>query len=384
MKVFFTLDTLGIGGTEGSTLEIISRFSQNTKVKLIYFYPPHDLKEEYEKAGIEVQFVPLKTKTSFIQGVKSLIKIIREEKPDLVVSSIAKADLISRIACWITRTKVIGTFINDTYGESRIKEMKMKKKYLTFYYFWMLDKITAKIPVYWISNSKSIAYSNANALNIRKNKIQVIYRGRETKNFLNWESQAIHQNFKFVFLGRLIERKGLRELIEAFVNLKETHKDIQLDIYGKGDFHNELKKLIAQHDMTDSIFLNGPVLNGYTKLYDSHCFVFPSWYEGFSGTLIEAMLAGIPIIASNISMNLEAVTDQKTALIFKVNDKVDLIEKMKAMISHYPEMVEMGKQARLEALSRFDINIISEQYETFLKSVVENKVDTTQLLQKQD
>ena len=49
MKVFFTLDTLGIGGTEGSTLEIISRFSQNTKVKLIYFYPPHELKEEYER-----------------------------------------------------------------------------------------------------------------------------------------------------------------------------------------------------------------------------------------------------------------------------------------------------------------------------------------------
>ena len=343
-----------------------------------------DQKEEYEKAGIEVQFVPLKTKTSFLQAIKSLIKIIREEKPHLIVSSIAKADLISRIACWITSTKVIGTFINDTYGDSRIKEMKMKKKYLTFYYFWMLDKISAKIPVYWISNSKSIAFSNANALNIRKNKIQVIYRGRETKHFANWESEAIQQNFKFVFLGRLIERKGLRELIEAFAILKETHKNIQLDIYGKGDFHNELKNIIAQQNMTESIFLNGPVLNGYTKFYDAHCFVFPSWYEGFSGTLIEAMLAGIPIIASNISMNLEAVTDHKTALVFKVNDKVDLIEKMKSMINNYPVMIEMGKTARAEALARFDINIISNQYEAFLKSVVNENVDTTQLLQKED
>jgi hypothetical protein len=57
---------------------------------------------------------------------------------------------------------------------------------------------------------------------------------------------------------------------------------------------------------------------------------------------------------------------------------------MKAMINNYHVMVEMGKQARLEALSRFDINRISEQYEAFLKSVVENKVDTTQLLQKED
>jgi glycosyltransferase involved in cell wall biosynthesis len=248
----------------------------------------------------------------------------------------------------------------------------------------MLDKITGKVPVYWISNSKSIAYSNANALAINTNKIQVIYRGRETKNFLPWESKNRGKNFRFVFVGRLIERKGLRELIEAFVKLKETHNDIQLDIYGKGDFHKELSNLIDKHHMNESIFLNGPVLNGFTKFYESDCFVFPSWYEGFSGSLVEAMLVGIPIVASNISMNLEAVTDNKTALVFEVKNISDLTKKMQTMINNYPEMVEMGKKARTEALSRFDINQIAHQYESFLKSVVNGNVDKTQLLQKED
>ena len=52
MKVFFTLDSLANAGTEKSTLDILSHFSKDVEVKVIYFYPGSDLKADYEKAGI--------------------------------------------------------------------------------------------------------------------------------------------------------------------------------------------------------------------------------------------------------------------------------------------------------------------------------------------
>ena len=384
MKVFFTLDTLSIGGTESSTLDILSHFSADTEVKVIYFYDGHELKEAYQKAGIPLHFVGLKTRKSFFQGIKHLIKIIRTEKPDIVVSSIARADLISRIACFITRTPIIGTFVNDSYGDIRVEEHKKRKTYIKFIYAWSLDKMTSFIPQYWIANCKSIAVSNAKALSLNLNKLKVIYRGRDTSKFPVWQAPNYTGKIKFVFVGRLMERKGLYELLEVAKMLKSENLNFQLDIFGGGTMAVLLKKIIDDNNLQSNVTLHGSVQNGWKKNYEGHCFVFPSWYEGFSGSLVEAMITGIPIIASDIPMNKEAVTDGKTALLFKVKNTQELFTQMKKVITNYTEVLHLGQNARAEATSRFDIKIISKQYEGFLKSVVNQKVDSTQLVQKAD
>ena len=127
MKILFTLDTLAIGGTEKSTLDIVSHFSKKTMVKVVYFYPGDALKSDYENANIDLHFVNLKGKRSFYKGIIALIKIIKTEKPDLIVSSIARANFISRIAGLLTNTTIVGTFVNDSYGEIRIQEHKEQK-----------------------------------------------------------------------------------------------------------------------------------------------------------------------------------------------------------------------------------------------------------------
>ena len=383
MKFLFALDSLGIGGTEKSTLDIISHFQKTSSLEVVYFYGNHQLKEQYEKTGYPIYFADLKSKKSYLKGILFLIKLIRKVKPDLVVSSLAKSDLMTRIACLITGTTVISTFLNDTYGETRLNEQKQKKMYLKFLYGFMLDKLTSFIPKFWISNSKSIALSNAKVLGLKLKKIKVIYRGRDSNLFHEWQQPPLINNkMKFVFVGRLIERKGLLEMVEVFNILKDTHPNIQLDIYGEGDFQATLKKYIDHHNLQNIIKLNGSVVNGWKKIYEAHCFLFPSWYEGFSGSLVEAMMSGIPIVASDIEMNKEAITDIETGLLFKVKDKQEFLEKVFKMIEHYPDMILMGKRARKEAIERFDINVIAKQYEGFLKSVVNNKVDSSQLLQK--
>lgn len=380
MKVIFTLDSLGIGGTEKSTLDIISKFSSETQTKLVYFYPNHELKEAYEKAGITVQYIQLNSKKSFFEGVRKFIAVLKAEKPDLVVSSIARADLISRIACKITGTKIIGTFVNDTYGSYSIEEQKSKRNYFKFRFYWMLDKWTGRFVSCWISNCESIAHSNRKALGIKPKSIKVIYRGRDTTKFKPWTPLPAEKKFKFAFIGRLIQRKGLLELIWAVDILKKSNPEFRVDIYGKGNFEKQLNAEIEKLGLQENVILHGAVLDGFKKLYEADCFVFPSWYEGFSGALVEAMLSGIPIVASDIEMNKEAVAANQTALIFKVKDAEDLAEKMKQMIGDYPDMIEMGQKARVTAVEKFDINNIAHQYESFLQEVTRNNVNVNELI----
>ena len=368
MKVFFTLDTLINAGTEKSTLDIVSHFSKNTEVKIIYFYPRHDIKEAYQKAGITLQFMNLKGKYSFLTGIYLLVKLLKKEKPDLVVSSIMRANLISRIACKITGTRIAGTFVNDSYGAIRVEEHKQKGQYAKFRFFWLLDKWTSRLCKHWISNASCIASSNATALGLKRNDIDVIYRGRDVLKIHAWNNSVIDKSkgFRFVFIGRLIQRKGILELIQALSIVTKAEPHVYLDIYGAGPLSNKIQALAEKSGVDKHITLHGAVPNGIDKLYEANCFVFPSWYEGFSGSLIEAMLSGIPIIASNIPMNMEAIESGKTALVHEAKNPEDLAEKMKAMIAGYPDMIKMGSNARAVAQERFDIRNIAAQYEKLL------------------
>jgi glycosyltransferase involved in cell wall biosynthesis len=78
------------------------------------------------------------------------------------------------------------------------------------------------------------------------------------------------------------------------------------------------------------------------------------------------MMAGIPIIASDIPMNLEAIRDQESALVFPVGDRENLAAKMTFAIENPVRMAALGAAARVEARERFDIEKIAKEYEGVL------------------
>jgi glycosyltransferase involved in cell wall biosynthesis len=179
--------------------------------------------------------------------------------------------------------------------------------------------------------------------------------------------------FNFVTIGRLYEKKGYPELIESFANISKLFPNARLVIYGEGSYRKEMEQQIAFYSMQNKITLAGNVPNAWTKIYESHCFVFPSRFEGFSGALVEAMMTGVPIISSDIPMNLEAVEHQQTALVHQLKNVKDLTDKMREMISNYPSMIQMGIRARKLAIDKFDIRNIAIQYEGLLRQFVNEK-----------
>ncbi|NVJ47561.1 MAG: glycosyltransferase family 4 protein [Cytophagia bacterium] len=443
MKLLFTQDALINAGTERSNLELISRLSKEIKVSLVYFYPRHELKEEYKRAGVRLFFLDIPEKYNLIKGVWKLIRLIKKEKPDLMVSSLWRADIMTRVACWLTRTPLIGTLVNDSYSPIAWTDKKGFKYRLVYW----LDRWTAGIPKFWISNAEALADSHVKTLGIDRDKISVVYRGRKVpelnqynnlgsgenlgrrdkgegnreKGKGNGEEGIVRRDAKenvlvsdckvetgvirnFISYGRLLERKGFQEAIQAFLQVLKKYPDCTLTIFGEGPFRNNLESLIQELGVQESVFLPGKIQNpmdtllkGYyfqtspnrqilttgfdslptgqagaqpdnCQLLTADCFVFPSWYEGFSGALVEAMMAGVPIIASDIPMNLEAVTDKKSALVFPVKNVHALVGKMLYAIENPDLMVELGNEARSQAIQRFDIEKIAKQYEqTLLK-----------------
>ncbi|MBN7817511.1 glycosyltransferase [Algoriphagus pacificus] len=404
MKIIFTQDALINAGAEKSHLEILSRFSKDVEILFVYFYPRHELREKYERAGIRLIFLDIPESYHFPLAVSRLLKLIQREKPDLLISSLWRADIVSRIASKISGVPLVGTLVNDSYGTFAWKDKKGLKYKLVYW----LDRLTAGIPKHWISNANALADSHVKALGLDPKKISVVYRGREVPLIFPKSLDCSDDKqdclvvpprndgqFNFISYGRLLERKGFQNAINAFSIVVEKYPNCSLTIFGEGPFRSEFEKLIQDLNLKDSIFLPGKIPNpidllssgGNSSVIDQNfqehptsdighptsfnCFLFPSWYEGFSGALVEAMMAGIPIIASNISMNLEAVST-KNALIFEVQNSEHLANQMVFAIENPVHMAELGKKAKEEAITRFDIEKIAVQYEQTLHKIYQN------------
>jgi glycosyltransferase involved in cell wall biosynthesis len=182
----------------------------------------------------------------------------------------------------------------------------------------------------------------------------------------------------FISYGRLLERKGFQEAIRAFSQVVTNYPDCTLTIFGEGPYRTELESLIHDLGLEGSVFLPGKVQNPVDLLNSDlrehrtsfHCFLFPSWYEGFSGALVEAMMAGIPIIASDIPMNLEAIEADKSALVFPVGNVAALADQLLFAIQNSERMEELGKEARKVAIQNFDIEVIAKEYEEVLGGIL--------------
>jgi len=170
-----------------------------------------------------------------------LNEIIRKEKPDFVVSSLYKSNILSRFSCLLTKTRLIGTFVSDSYSELRFKNYSLKQK-VSSIILKQFDKLTATIPIGFISNSYSIKVSNCKRLAIQENRVKVIYRGRNIEQILEWNQPLNNSKFTFIIISRVLETKGFRELITAFSILVKTYPNIVLEIYGDGTFLDFTKK----------------------------------------------------------------------------------------------------------------------------------------------
>lgn len=363
-KVLFTMDSLYNGGTEKSLLEIASRF-QTIEPVFCCFYSHRQLEDAFHAARIPVHFLGLTEAYGFSRAARFLSGVLDRERPALVVGSLLRSELISRWVCHRRRVPVVGTFVSDTYspaayaGQSASRRRKAE-------FFRVLNRVSARWCVHFISNSAAIGRSNARALGVPEGKISVIPRGRDEKAFAPQERAIASPLRTIVNVGRLRESKGQGELLHAFARISVEFPDAEMRIAGEGPYRAALESEILGSGLAGRVTLLGNVTDVAGVLREADLFAFPSHYEGFSGALVEAMLSALPIVASSIPMNLEAVEEGKTALTFPAGDADAIADRIRWCLSHPEAARQMGRRAREAALARFTLDSVAAQYEELL------------------
>lgn len=166
----------------------------------------------------------------------------------------------------------------------------------------------------------------------------------------------------FMFFSRITKSKGCDLIIECINELNDLgYKDkYQVDFYGNvlDTYHSTFTSFV---ESTPNVYHKGTLdlsdFKSYSILAKYHYMLFPTFWrgEGFPGVIIDSYISGVPIIASDWSLNTEYIIDGHTGIIVKAKDKDSLLDAMKNAILNKYDVLTLSNNCQTEAI-RYDID----------------------------
>lgn len=378
-RVACVIDTLEVGGAERSLLATARRLDREQFAPVVIpVYPGAALRDEFESAGIPVYPLELPGKYAFPQGVRRLRRVLQEIQPDLIHSTLFRSNQLARVTAKSLRVPLINSLVNVPYEESRFiadpRLQRWKNRCLR-----LCDRATASLVTHYHAVSETVKESYCRHLGLSPERVSVIPRGRALQEAvpadvvrrLRTEFGIGAAQLTLVGVGRLTPQKGYRTLIEAMPGILNNAPGARLILVGEGPQRDELEALCREKQVAEQVTFAGQRDDVPQLLAMADLFVFPSLYEGLPGAVIEAMLAGLPIVATGIPQVRELIDDGKTGRLVAPSNPQQLAAAVADLLSSPARAGQLGLAARASAARRFDIDLVTRRMERLYHDVLE-------------
>jgi len=167
-----------------------------------------------------------------------------------------------------------------------------------------------------------------------------------------------------VFVGRLSPEKGLLDLLLAWANVKaRTTRPVKLRLIGTGPQEGELRALAAALDLGDTVEFTGYCEDVQAELSKADLFVLPSYAEGNSNAILEAMRAGLPVIATRVGGTPIQVGSNGQHFLVKPGDREALADRLFELIEDDVVRRNVGAFMHARMTKLFSIEQVAATYE---------------------
>lgn len=286
------------------------------------------------------------------------IKIIRDVKPDAVLTFTIKPNIYGGLACSILGIPYISNVTG--LGSSIRSDSKLKGLISKLY------KIAVKDAKYInFENQSDLDFFNENIYSNNKSNLMA-GSGVNLGRFKFQEYPSIEKNIKFLTIGRIMRDKGSFELLEAAKIIGENLPNVEFNLVGSYE-EDDFKDIIEDYDRKGIINYLGVRNDVPDLIKDCHCVVHPSYHEGLSNVLLEAAASGRPVIASDVPGCRETFIEGETGISIMPKNVESLVKAIKDFIEKdYVSKKNMGINARKYIEHRFDRkNVVAKHIEQF-------------------
>lgn len=358
------VDSLGAGGTERSLAEMLpglraSGFDMRITTLIRRYEGFHD---EVEGRGVRVQVLRSRSR---LGRVAELRRQLRMEGPALVHTMLFEADIAGRLAAAGTGIPVLSSLVSVAYDPARSRDPHVRRMRLRA--ARAIDGWTARrLTEHFHALTETVKESVVTVLRIPPERVTVVRRGRDPIAFGEPGPERRRQvrgrlgipddALVVIAVGRQEYVKGHDHLFEALAPLLREHPRLVGLVVGRVGAHTaRLEERHRSLGLGDRVRLLGHRPDVPDLLAASDVFAFPSLYEGFGGSALEAMALGLPVVCSDLPPLRELVEADRTALVVPPGSPGPLRAALERLLTDGELRRRLGERGRRVFLERFTL-----------------------------
>jgi len=371
MKILYVITAAEFGGAPLHVLQLVEYMVKKGHEVGLVAAPEPRLMEGARKLGARIfpnpHFVRPIRPWKDLRALWRVFRAIRQFKPDLVSAHSTKAGFAARFSCAVLRVPVIFTAHGWAFTEG--------KSSLARYFLALAERLSAKVTKKIICVSE---HDKKLALRFRvapEQKLTVIHNGMEPSLYLNADGSKVRSELGLrgdqiltTMVARFVPQKDHATLLQAISSLSEGKYKFAL--VGGGERENLYRERVERQRLTNNVIFLSERRDVPQILAASDIFVLSSNWEGLPRSIIEAMMAGLPVVATRVGGVPELVADGVTGFLVPPRDPDALAEALQKLIADPELRRRMGQAGREKALKEFTLGRMLRETERVYREVL--------------
>jgi glycosyltransferase involved in cell wall biosynthesis len=378
-RVLFLVKAREFGGLEIVLLDWLSRIEYAETSVVLCCYGTDALREKLASSGLPVESVQLNIsdREPFWKTLPKWLRLFSSIRPDKIVileAMVSELDVTPVVAAWWTNRGSIFLF-EANWGRSLVAACSTRKRKLHYgflpgiglyrYKEIVRQRLRGRLARHTFVVSQAIKDNLVNEYGYPAGRTSVLYHGVDTRRFQASASERLEyrrthgipdEATVIVSHGRLVRRKRVDRILNAFDVLSSEHANLWVLITCYGPMTEEVEKTAAGSAARDRVRLVGFQADSSRILKASDIYVLSSDDEGFGIALLEALSTGLVCVATNGPGPRDILTDGENGFLVEATDEGVLLGLRRALSLDLNERERFAQGARRTVEERFEIN----------------------------
>ena len=372
IKIAYVIDTIvsPTAGTEKQLLMLLRELDRDEfEPTLICLRNSSWMKQQTFPFRVEIINLRSLLSPFFMKAIWRFRRLHRRHKFDIVQTFFVDANMFGTIAARLAGIRrIISSRRNIGYWHTPLHRLILR--------------ILKGWTPYYLANSHSGAETAIKVEGINPYDITVIYNGLDLEAFADIREETGQaqrrtwgvdgSDILIGLVANLRPVKNVESLIDAAAILVSEFQTLRFVVVGEGPLRKPLQERIDKLGIGERFHLVGAHTDIVRCLAALDIAVLCSKSESFSNSLVEYMAAGLPIVASDVGGNSEALKHQESGLLYSPGDQLGLLHELRNLLQDRANARQLGAVARETAISRFGKGTCIKSYEKYYRQLIPN------------
>lgn len=355
--ILYLSTSSGPGGAERVISNLASSLDPDRYRPILCLFRPGWIQERSENRGVRTYIIPTHGMTDWRWALR-IRQLLREEKVNLIHAHEFDANVQGTFAATIAGIPLIAT----VHGKN---------------YFW--ERLRRRLAYRWVSRRTTMVTVSQNLkdfviekVGVSPDRLKVVYNGVEALPHCDEadvtecrRELGLPESDRVVgVVGNLYPVKGHQYLIDGIPSILNKCPNTSFIFAGRGQLEAELKEQVNRLGLDKRVHFLGLRQDIPRILALLDIFVLPSLSEGLSMAILEAMIAGKPVIATQVGGNPELVVDGETGFLVPPRDSQALASKIATLLTNRQQAIQFAERGKRRAEGQFSLGTMVKTYQT--------------------